>query len=311
MPATERASHEVLTLTQLDIERRKQYVGLNPDDLPRLAAATSVVTTRAEKYVSGFFDYLRRFEETAALFAERTRLEEARQLKREHLAAMVQGLYEKSYVDQRLRLARIYSDVKLDVAIYLGAYRYLLSMIGADIDAYFSDSPGEAFKTLDSLRKIGFFDMAIVIDFLLAEREHTIAVQQGAIQELSTPVLKLRERLLLLPIIGAVDAGRARLLTDALLNAARSARAKVALIDLTGVPAVNVEVANHLIQLVEAARLLGVVVIVSGLSTAVCKALVDLKVELSGLDIVGDLQSGVERSEQLLGFELPKRSGSA
>jgi rsbT co-antagonist protein RsbR len=308
MPGADRATHEGLILTESDIERRMRYVGLEPDDLARLAAAREVVEAGTDEYVSGFFGYLHRFEETASLFAGHEQLEEARQLKREHLAAMVQGLYGKSYVDQRLRLARLYSKVGLGVPIFLGAYRHLLTAIGADLEAHFSDNPSEAFRIFTSLNKIGFFDMAIVIDYLLAERERTIALQQGAIQELSTPVLQLRERLLLLPIIGTVDTRRARLLTDGLLSAARSTRAKVVLMDLTGVATINAEAADHLIQMVEAARLIGVVVIVSGLSAAVSEALVDLKFELSALDIVGDLQSGVERSERLLGFEVVRRS---
>lgn len=304
------APYEGIVLTESDIDRRKQYVGLQPDDLARLAAAKGVVTTGADQYVAGFFEYLHRFEETAELFADRDRLEAARQLKREHLVAMVQGVYERGYVSQRLRLAKLYSDANLDVRIYLGAYRHLLSSIGTDIESHFSDSPAEAFKIFVSLKKIGFFDMAIVIDFLLSEREHTIALQQGAIQELSTPVLQLRERLLLLPIIGTVDTRRAQLLTDGLLLAVRSTRARVVLMDLTGVNAIDVEVANHLMQMVEAARLIGVSVIVSGLSAAMCKALVDLKVEVSALEIVGDLQSGVERSERLLGYDVVRRSAA-
>jgi rsbT co-antagonist protein RsbR len=311
MMTAEHATHEGLDLSESDIERRKRYVGLEPVDLARLVSARAVVAAGADRYVSEFFDYLRRFEETATLFAERKRLEEARDLKRAHLAAMVQGLYERPYVEQRLRLARLYSSVGLDVPIFLGAYCYLLSAIGTDIEANFAEDRDEALRIFIAVRKIGFFDMAIVIDFLLSEREQTIALQQGAIQELSTPVLQLRERLLLLPIIGSVDTRRARLLTDALLVAIRSTRAKVVLMDLTGVPAINAEAANHLMQMVEAARLIGVVVIASGLSAAVSKALVELKVGLPALDIVGDLQSGMERSERLLGFEVVRTGAAA
>src|ERR1700740_1003247 len=102
MPGADRATHEVLILTESDIERRMRYVGREPDDLARLAAAREVVEAGTDEYVSGFFGYLQRFEETATLFAEHKQLQEARQLKREHLAAMVQGVYGKSYVDQRL-----------------------------------------------------------------------------------------------------------------------------------------------------------------------------------------------------------------
>src|SRR5215471_15326539 len=84
------------------------------------------------------------------------------------------------------------------------------------------------------------------------ERERIIRQQQEAIRELSTPVLQVRERLLILPIIGVLDGQRARQLTEQLLRAIRANRAKVVVIDITGVPEIDSTVANHLVQTVEA-----------------------------------------------------------
>ncbi|HET9276477.1 MAG TPA: STAS domain-containing protein, partial [Gemmatimonadales bacterium] len=95
------------------------------------------------------------------------------------------------------------------------------------------------------------------------ERERIIRQQQQAIREVSTPVLQVRERLLILPIIGLVDSERARQLTEQLLRGVRSNRAKVVVMDITGVPSMDATVANHLVQTVEAARLLGATVIVT------------------------------------------------
>ena len=85
------------------------------------------------------------------------------------------------------------------------------------------------------------------------ERERVIREQQEAIRELSTPVLQVRERLLILPIIGLIDPQRARQITEQLLVAIRSNRASVVVIDITGVPVMDTNVANHLVQTVEAA----------------------------------------------------------
>jgi rsbT co-antagonist protein RsbR len=95
------------------------------------------------------------------------------------------------------------------------------------------------------------------------ERERTIREQQEAIRELSTPVLQVRDRLLILPIIGVIDPQRARQLTEQLLRGIRANRAKVVVIDITGVAAMDTNVANHLVQTVEASRLLGATVIVT------------------------------------------------
>jgi rsbT co-antagonist protein RsbR len=136
------------------------------------------------------------------------------------------------------------------------------------------------------------------------ERERIIRQQQEAIRELSTPVLQVRERLLILPIIGVVDSQRARQLTEQLLRGIRANRAKVVVMDITGVPAVDSTVANHLVQTVEASRLLGATVIVTGLSPEIAQTLVTIGVDLRKMNTVGDLQGGIEEAERLLGYKV-------
>jgi len=134
------------------------------------------------------------------------------------------------------------------------------------------------------------------------ERERIIRQQQEAIRELSTPVLQVRERLVILPIIGILDNQRARQLTEQLLKGIRSHRAKVVVIDITGVPEIDSSVANHLVQTVEASRLMGASVIITGLSSEIALTLVTIGVDLSKMNAVGDLQGGIEQAERLLGY---------
>jgi rsbT co-antagonist protein RsbR len=136
------------------------------------------------------------------------------------------------------------------------------------------------------------------------ERERIIRQQQEAIRELSTPVLQVRERLLILPIIGVIDSQRARQLTEQLLRGIRANRAKVVVIDITGVPSVDSTVANHLVQTVEASRLMGATVIVTGLSSEIAQTLVTIGVDLGKMKTVGDLQGGIEEAEGLLGYKV-------
>ena len=141
------------------------------------------------------------------------------------------------------------------------------------------------------------------------ERERIIRQQQEAIRELSTPVLQVRERLLILPIIGVLDSQRARQLTEQLLRGIRANRAKVVVIDITGVPTIDSTVANHLVQTVEASRLMGASVIVTGLSSEIAQTLVTIGVDLRKINAVGDLQGGIEEAERLLGYEVLRGAG--
>ena len=138
------------------------------------------------------------------------------------------------------------------------------------------------------------------------ERERIIRQQADAIRELSTPVLQVRERLLILPIIGVLDDQRADQLTEQLLGGIRRHRAKVVVIDITGVPDLDAEVANHLVQTVDASRLMGAGVIITGLSPEIAQTLVRIGVDLTKMNTVGDLQGGIEEAERLLGFKVTR-----
>jgi len=142
------------------------------------------------------------------------------------------------------------------------------------------------------------------------ERERVIRQQQDAIRELSTPVLPVRERLLILPIIGVLDSERARQLTEQLLSGIRTHRAKVVVIDITGAPDVDATVANHLVQTVDASRLMGASVIITGLSPTIAQTLVTLGVDLSKIQTIGDLQGGLEEAERLLGYTVTREVGA-
>src|SRR5687768_15838165 len=142
------------------------------------------------------------------------------------------------------------------------------------------------------------------------ERERVIRQQQDSIRELSTPVLPVRERLLILPMIGVLDSERARQLTEQLLNGIRTHRAKVVVIDITGVPDVDESVANHLVRTVDASRLMGASVIITGLSPLIAQTLVTIGVDLSKMDTIGDLQGGLEEAERLLGYTVGRESST-
>jgi rsbT co-antagonist protein RsbR len=142
------------------------------------------------------------------------------------------------------------------------------------------------------------------------QRERVIRQQQDSIRELSTPVLQVRERLLILPIIGILDRPRAQQLTDQLLRGIRTHRAKVVVIDITGVPDVDEAVADHLVKAVDASRLMGANVIITGLSSEIAQTLVTIGVDLTKMNTVGDLQGGIEEAERTLDITVTQTTGT-
>ena len=138
------------------------------------------------------------------------------------------------------------------------------------------------------------------------ERERVIRQQQDALRELSTPVLQVRERLLILPIIGVLDDQRAHQLTEQLLGGIRRTGPRWWSSTSPASRRSTADVANHLVQTVDASRLMGAGVIITGLSPEIAQTLVTIGVDLSKMNTVGDLQGGIEEAERLLGFKVTR-----
>jgi rsbT co-antagonist protein RsbR len=303
-PISERTVMSNVGITEQDLERRKKLVGLGPSDYQRIAAVRDLVERNADTLTTSFFEYLGGLEGARVLMSYKELTTEARALKRQHLLSMVSGKYDLDYVEQRIRLGLLYGRVGLETKVFLGAFQQLLANIGRTILRESKLPPEEAFESFAALQKVGFFDVGIQVDVLIHERERTINVQSEAIRELSTPVLKLRNRLLLMPLIGVIDTHRARLITENILKAIRTTRAKVVVMDVTGVATIDSKVANHLLQTVVAAKLMGALVIVSGVSADVAQSMVALGIELRPFTTVGDLQGGIEDAERMLGYRV-------
>lgn len=301
-PLLQRSS--LISLTDAEIARRKVIVDLTSEDISRIAKLKDLLAQDANRYVDVFFEYLRNLNEAPLLFGRRDALEEAKRRQHDHLLGWASLDYGRAYVEQRIALALLYSEYGLETRVFLGAFHHLLRTLGSDIMARFAKEPDDGFRRFMSLKKVVFFDIGIMVDVLISERERTISQQQDAIRELSTPVLQLREGLLILPIIGMIDTQRAKQLTDGLLRAIRANRAKLVVMDITGVAAVDSKVANHLIQTVAAARLMGSTVIITGLSADVAQALVALGVDLGKIMTTADLQGGLEEAERMLGYRV-------
>jgi rsbT co-antagonist protein RsbR len=184
----------------------------------------------------------------------------------------------------------------------LGIVLLLRDVLARSLFAKYQNDPELLNRILDSYEPAANRIAVTVGVSFVEERERVIQDQQEAMRELSTPVLQLRDRLLILPIIGVLDSSRARQLTEQLLAAIRDNRATVVVIDITGVAAIDETVANHLVQTVEASRLMGASTILTGLSSEIAQTLVDLGVDLSMMKTVGDLQGGLEEAERLAGY---------
>lgn len=305
MAHTESHSPET-PLPSEEVRRRKAFLEFTDEDVAVLEGVNELATRYAGTMIDDFYRHLLAFEDTRAFFSDPVLLEHVQEMQKAYFMRLTQGNYDQEYVANRVRIGVIHERIGLPVKSYFGMYCFYLRAVLARLRREYADTPERAFTVFNSLMKLTFFDMGLAIDTYVESRERTIQGQQEAIRELSTPVLLLRPGLLLLPIIGLIDSQRARQLTEQLLHSVRANRATVVVIDVTGVPSVDTKVANHLVQTVEAARLMGATSIVTGIAPDIAQTMVRLGIDLMRIRTVGDLQSGIEEAESLLGYKVVK-----
>jgi DNA-binding response OmpR family regulator/anti-anti-sigma regulatory factor len=131
-------------------------------------------------------------------------------------------------------------------------------------------------------------------------QEEVIRMQAAMLEELSTPLIPLSDAVVIMPLVGTIDSKRAEQILAVVSQGVVSKGARVAIIDITGVPTVDTHVASVLIRASQAVRLLGAEVVLTGIRSRVARALVELGVDLGGLVTRGSLQAGITYAQSRL-----------
>lgn len=160
----------------------------------------------------------------------------------------------------------------------------------------------EILKIHDILDKMGLY----TFEYFVKEREKIIQMQQEDMLELSTPVIKAWNEILVVPLIGTLDSKRTQIVMEKLLDAIIDTSCRVAILDITGVPTVDTYVANHLINTTTAARLLGAEIIITGISPDIAQIMVHLGIDLSGIITRALLEDGFKLALEMCSYKIIK-----
>ena len=141
----------------------------------------------------------------------------------------------------------------------------------------------------------------VMVENFIRSREEIIRQQRADMMELSTPVIKVWDKILTLPIIGTLDSRRAQMMMEALLQKIVETGSTIAILDITGVRTMDTLVANHLIKTVTAARLMGARCILTGVSPAIAQTMVQLGIDLTQITTRAQMSDGIKLALEMIG----------
>jgi rsbT co-antagonist protein RsbR len=183
-----------------------------------------------------------------------------------------------------------------------GLKQALLTVLNEEIH----DDPKLLYEESSRINKIMDSLSIITFETFIKGREEVILRQTDEITEISTPVIRVWEGILALPIIGTLDSARTQVVMESLLQEIVDRRASIAILDISGVPAVDSLIAQHLIKTVSATRLMGAECIISGVRPEIAQTIVHLGIDLSNIITKSSLASALEYAFRTLKLEVRK-----
>jgi rsbT co-antagonist protein RsbR len=293
----------ILKLDEAEVTRRRAFFDLTDDDLARLARLRPFAEKHTQAIVDEFYAALLAHAETKKFLPDDATVARVKRTQREYFLGLFAGRCDLAYALDRLRVGAAHERIGLSMRWYLGAYRRYMQLIWDHLFLELRDG-AKVKEAFDSIQKIVCFDVALAADSYMASKIEAIERHQAAISELSTPVIRVHQGILLLPLVGAIDSHRAAQIMGSVLTRVVDDHAKCLIIDIAGVPVVDTKVADSLVKATAAVRLLGAATVLTGITAQVSRTVVQLGVDVSAMHTRSRLADGIELALSLVGKEI-------
>lgn len=293
----------------MNIRDLLQKFELGDADLEIVRKAGEILAPKLDDFVAKWYEWLKAQPEFRQFFPDPEVVTRVKKLQSTNWREFFEADVTEDYIDHRKHIGAVHARIDLPTDIYLaGMSRSLQLLIETLKEA------GVKGKELDAMSgaisKMIYFDSFVVLDTINSIAKEKIAAHSKAMMEMSTPVTSIWEGILLLPLVGIIDSQRTQDIMNKTLEKISESRAKAFVLDISGVAAVDTGVANHLIKITQATRLMGCESIISGISPAVARTLVELGVSVGEVQTTATLRDAFELALKTVGeTSLEQRPG--
>jgi rsbT co-antagonist protein RsbR len=235
-------------------------------------------------------------------FPDEAAVHRAQALSRRAWLEFFEAKWDEDYIRSRIRIGEVHAQLQIQPRHYLAVMNKALQLWSDRAFASAGDRR-DLPQIIQSFWRVGQMEGALVVDVYAQRTAEIISQQSRALTDMSTPITAIWDGILMLPVVGIVDSRRAQDIMQRMLEQIAEKRALVFILDISGVAVVDTAVANHLIRMTKAARLMGSYTIVSGLSPSVAQTIVELGIEVGDMKTTGNLQDALKIAFERAGVE--------
>jgi rsbT co-antagonist protein RsbR len=278
-----------------------ELYSISDDDIEKIHSFGDIIVPKLDEFVNLFYDWLRKQPEFEDFFPDEETLNYVQKMSRGYWEDFFRHELDDDYLEKRDKIGETHARIGLPLTIYFAAMHRSLKLFTEDL---YDDSLSlEAYlAAIRAVSKLIHLDTSLVVETYSRITNEAMAAQSRSLMEMSTPVTQIWEGVLFLPIVGIVDSKRAQEIMNATLTKISQTQSRAFIMDISGVAVVDTAVANYLIKVTKATRLMGCECTISGLSPAIAQTIVELGIDVGRVKTTATMQDALVDAFQGLGL---------
>lgn len=274
---------------------------ITKEDLELVREFGKTMKPKIETFVDQFYDWLGAEGLTDEFFIDERHVVRTRELQIDYWNAFFDGVIDDAFVETRRKIGRVHARIELPLDVYMAAMSISFENC---VDVLFENiEPSEnSRRTMLAISKLMHLDEMITADTYSQITNETLLEQSKSMIEMSTPVTAIWDDILMLPLVGIIDSKRALDVTARVLEEIGRTQSSCFILDISGVAIIDTAVANYLIKITKACRLMGCEPLISGLSPAIAQTIVNLGIDVGSIQTTGNLREALKLAFKHIGM---------
>jgi rsbT co-antagonist protein RsbR len=282
----------MLTDDRQSLETLLTKFGIEEEDLNLIHSQEDAADAGLDAFIEKFYFWLEKQPEYEEFFNDEQVLQRVKSESRNYWVEFFTHPLNEEYLTKRRAVGEVHARIGLPMGIYLAAMNCALSIICDDVIV--EPDADKRSRLIVAVTKLIHLDTSLVIEMYNMMVSRQLTAQTRSLMEMSTPVTQIWDGVLFLPIVGIVDSKRAQDIMDAALGKISETQCGVFIMDISGVAVIDTAVANHLINVTKATRLMGCECLISGVSPSIAQTIVELGIDVGNVRTLATMQDALK-----------------